>query len=102
MLSPFLEKQKFAVVDAGEDCDGTARAADWTMFSDRSVLVNMCCVGMGTALGERGVDTGSILWSVSGLIEDQGERDTAAVHSDFLKAGADVLLTNSYKVGGSV
>lgn len=34
---------------------------------------------MGTALGEKGVDLKSVLWSVGGLVEEEGRKDTAEV-----------------------
>ena len=50
---------------------------------------------MGTELDARGVETSHELWSALALIEAP---DTVrAVHADYLRAGAQVLTTNSYQ-----
>ena len=50
---------------------------------------------MGTELGARGVDTTSGLWSALALTE--APEAIAAVHADYLTAGARVICTNSYQ-----
>ena len=50
---------------------------------------------MGTELDSRGVDTRHALWSARALLEDPDV--VAAVHSDYLAAGARILTTNSYQ-----
>lgn len=50
---------------------------------------------MGTELDARGVDTAHELWSALALIQDP--EAVRAVHTDYLRAGAQVLTTNSYQ-----
>ncbi|MDO4243370.1 MAG: homocysteine S-methyltransferase [Actinomyces sp.] len=50
---------------------------------------------MGTELDARGVDTRHALWSARALVEDP--EAVAAVHADYVAAGARVLTTNSYQ-----
>jgi len=50
--------------------------------------------GMGQELSVRGIDTATGLWSAQALLDSP---DTvAAVHRDFIAAGADVITTNTY------
>jgi S-methylmethionine-dependent homocysteine/selenocysteine methylase len=50
--------------------------------------------GMGQELAARGLDTGGGLWSARALLDDPAS--VLAVHRDFVRAGADVITTNSY------
>ncbi|HAZ17873.1 MAG: homocysteine S-methyltransferase family protein [Acidimicrobiales bacterium] len=50
--------------------------------------------GMGQELINRGAPRSEELWSAWALLEDPGL--VAAVHADYVAAGADVLTTNSY------
>jgi S-methylmethionine-dependent homocysteine/selenocysteine methylase len=50
--------------------------------------------GMGQELIKRGAPRSEELWSAWALLEDPGL--VAAVHADYVAAGADVLTTNSY------
>ncbi|RRD29710.1 homocysteine S-methyltransferase [Actinomyces bowdenii] len=50
---------------------------------------------MGTELEARGVDTSHELWSALALIEQP--QAVSAVHADYLRAGAQVITTDSYQ-----
>lgn len=54
--------------------------------------------GMGTELQNSGADVGHPLWSAISLLDEQGRALIKRVHRDFLNSGADVLITNSYKL----
>ena len=51
----------------------------------------------GTELNRRGVDTGLPLWSANALLADEGSRVLQAIHEDYLRAGADILTTNTFR-----
>lgn len=52
----------------------------------------------GTEMHRRGVDTTLPLWSAQALIDAQ---DTlAAIHRDYVEAGADVLTANTFRTNG--
>jgi homocysteine S-methyltransferase len=51
----------------------------------------------GTELNRRGVDTGLPLWSANALLTDEGTRVLQDVHEDYLRAGADILTTNTFR-----
>jgi S-methylmethionine-dependent homocysteine/selenocysteine methylase len=51
----------------------------------------------GTELNRRGIDTGLPLWSAKALITDAGLNVLRQIHLDYLKAGADVLTTNTFR-----
>ncbi|MEN9675936.1 MAG: hypothetical protein RIS76_1832 [Verrucomicrobiota bacterium] len=51
----------------------------------------------GTELNRRGVDTGLPLWSANALTSDTGLKTLREIHLDYLKAGADVLTTNTFR-----
>ena len=51
----------------------------------------------GTELNRRGVDTGLPLWSANALLTDEGSRVLQDVHEDYLRAGADILTTNTFR-----
>lgn len=51
----------------------------------------------GTELNRRGVDTGLPLWSANALTHDTGLKTLREIHLDYLKAGADVLTTNTFR-----
>jgi len=61
------------------------------LFDDRTLLDG----GMGQELLRRGIDAdGNALWSANALLDAP---DTVqAVHEDYLRAGADVITTNTY------
>jgi homocysteine S-methyltransferase len=52
--------------------------------------------GLATELEHRGCDLSGPLWSAQVL--DQSPKTIAAVHLDFLRAGADCISTSSYQV----
>jgi homocysteine S-methyltransferase len=54
--------------------------------------------GMATELERRGCDISGPLWSARAL--DQSAATIAAVHLDYLRAGADCISTASYQVSG--
>jgi S-methylmethionine-dependent homocysteine/selenocysteine methylase len=49
----------------------------------------------GTELQRRGVDTGLPLWSARALIEAPDV--LAAIHADYIAAGADIITTNTFR-----
>jgi S-methylmethionine-dependent homocysteine/selenocysteine methylase len=51
----------------------------------------------GTELTRRGVDTGLPLWSANALLTDEGLRVLQDIHEDYLRAGADILTTNTFR-----
>lgn len=51
----------------------------------------------GTELNRRGVDTGLPLWSANALLTDAGSRVLQDIHEDYLRAGADILTTNTFR-----
>ncbi|MBM4202195.1 MAG: homocysteine S-methyltransferase family protein, partial [Gammaproteobacteria bacterium] len=51
----------------------------------------------GTELNRRGVDTGLPLWSANALLTDEGARVLQSIHEDYLRAGADILTTNTFR-----
>jgi S-methylmethionine-dependent homocysteine/selenocysteine methylase len=51
----------------------------------------------GTELNRRGVDTGLPLWSANALTTDSGLSVLRQVHLDYLKAGADIITTNTFR-----
>jgi S-methylmethionine-dependent homocysteine/selenocysteine methylase len=51
----------------------------------------------GTELNRRGVDTGLPLWSANALLTDEGSRVLQDVHEDYLRAGADIITTNTFR-----
>jgi homocysteine S-methyltransferase len=51
----------------------------------------------GTELNRRGVDTGLPLWSANALLSDEGSRVLQDIHEDYLRAGVDILTTNTFR-----
>ncbi len=51
----------------------------------------------GSELNRRGVDTGLPLWSANALLNDRDAEILKQVHEDYLKAGADILTTNTFR-----
>ncbi|MDX1963945.1 MAG: homocysteine S-methyltransferase family protein [Pirellulales bacterium] len=51
----------------------------------------------GTELNRRGVDTGLPMWSANALTSDTGLNVLRQIHLDYLKAGADILTTNTFR-----
>ena len=51
----------------------------------------------GTELNRRGVDTGLPLWSANALLTDEGSRVLRQIHTDYLRAGADILTANTFR-----
>lgn len=51
----------------------------------------------GTELNRRGLDTGLPLWSANALTSDAGLNVLRDVHLDYLKAGADIITTNTFR-----
>lgn len=74
-----------------ETVDGTASGLSGRL-ADHVVVLDGA---MGSELDARGCDTNSALWSTSALLHhgDVVER----VHLDYLRAGAEVIETNSYQ-----
>lgn len=55
--------------------------------------------GMGQELIKRGVSNTSNLWSAQALLDDPDM--VLGVHRDYVAAGADVIITNSYSTNGN-
>ena len=51
----------------------------------------------GTELNRRGVDTGLPLWSANALLSDRDSRILQQIHEDYLRAGADIITTNTFR-----
>lgn len=51
----------------------------------------------GTELNRRGIDTGLPLWSANALTDDHGLDTLRQIHRDYLKAGANILTTNTFR-----
>ena len=51
----------------------------------------------GTELNRRGVDTGLPLWSANALIKERDARILQNIHEDYLRAGADMISTNTFR-----
>lgn len=51
----------------------------------------------GTELHRRGVDTGLPLWSANAFLSQQGQSILKQIHCDYLKAGADIITTNTFR-----
>jgi homocysteine S-methyltransferase len=51
----------------------------------------------GTELNRRGVDTGLPLWSANALLTDRDSKILQQVHEDYLRAGADIITTNTFR-----
>ncbi|MFQ5877434.1 MAG: homocysteine S-methyltransferase family protein [Acidobacteriota bacterium] len=52
---------------------------------------------VGTELGRRGVHTTLPLWSAHALVSDHGLGVLRGIHSDYARAGADILVTNTFR-----
>lgn len=51
----------------------------------------------GTELNRRGVDTGLPLWSANALLNDRDAKILRQIHEDYLRAGADIITTNTFR-----
>ncbi len=56
----------------------------------------------GTELNRRGVDTGLPLWSANALVSEQGCEVLRDVYLDYLRAGADIITTNTFRTNRRV
>ena len=52
--------------------------------------------GMGQELLAKGLKSKGTLWSASSLIEEKYHNLVINIHENFIKAGADVILTNTF------
>ena len=52
--------------------------------------------GMGQELLARGLDPGGTLWSAKALLEKKNHSLIEEIHEDFVKKGADVIVTNTF------
>jgi S-methylmethionine-dependent homocysteine/selenocysteine methylase len=52
---------------------------------------------VGTELARRGISTALPLWSAHALADDRGLRILTAIHSDYARAGARILVTNTFR-----
>ena len=51
----------------------------------------------GTELNRCGVDTGLPLWSANALMNDHDANILQQIHEDYLRAGADIITTNTFR-----
>lgn len=51
----------------------------------------------GTELLRRGVKTRLPLWSAHALLDERGQEVLQQVHSDYVRAGADLIVTNTFR-----
>lgn len=51
----------------------------------------------GTELNRRGVDTGLPLWSANALMNERDTKILQDIHEDYLRAGADIITTNTFR-----
>ncbi len=51
----------------------------------------------GTELNRRGVDTGLPLWSANALMNAHDSKILQQIHEDYLRAGADIITTNTFR-----
>ncbi len=52
---------------------------------------------VGTELARRGIDTTLPLWSARALIDDRGCETLQLIHADYARAGAEILITNTFR-----
>src|SRR3989442_795355 len=52
---------------------------------------------VGTELARRGVDTTLPLWSARALFDDAGLEALTKIHTDYARAGAEILVTNTFR-----
>jgi len=52
--------------------------------------------GMGQTLLEKGLKAKGSLWSASALIDEKYHQLVIDTHLDFIKSGADVIVTNNF------
>ena len=52
--------------------------------------------GMGQELLARGMNPNGTLWSAGALLEEKNHSLVENIHKDFVKAGADVIVTNTF------
>ncbi|MEE9471496.1 MAG: homocysteine S-methyltransferase family protein, partial [Gemmatimonadota bacterium] len=52
---------------------------------------------VGTELLRRGIPTTLPLWSAHALTSDEGVEALAGIHADYARAGADILVTNTFR-----
>jgi S-methylmethionine-dependent homocysteine/selenocysteine methylase len=55
---------------------------------------------VGTELTRRGLDTTLPLWSARALFDDRGLETLAGIHADYARAGAEILVTNTFRTTG--
>ena len=55
---------------------------------------------VGTELARRGVDTTLPLWSARALFDDRGLATLARIHEDYARAGAEILVTDTFRTTG--
>jgi S-methylmethionine-dependent homocysteine/selenocysteine methylase len=56
----------------------------------------------GTELARRGVDTTLPLWSAGALFDDRGLETLTRIHEDYARAGAEILVTNTFRTTSRV
>src|SRR5262245_65435132 len=77
---------------AGARSDGAG--LDALLSRPRPILLDGAT---GTELARRGVDTTLPLWSARALFEDPGLETLTTTHQDYARAGAEVLVTNTFR-----
>jgi S-methylmethionine-dependent homocysteine/selenocysteine methylase len=63
---------------------------------DRGELIVMDG-GTGTEVRDRGIDLTVPLWSATALLSHEGREALADVHEDFIRAGAGIIITNTFR-----
>ena len=65
---------------------------------DKNIFKNLKILdgGMGQELLARGMKPNGTLWSAGALLEEDNHSLVENVHEDFVKAGADVIITNTF------
>ena len=52
--------------------------------------------GMGQELLARGLSSEGTLWSAKALLQENTQKLVENIHEDFVKAGAEVIVTNTF------
>ncbi|MBI04210.1 MAG: homocysteine S-methyltransferase [Pelagibacteraceae bacterium] len=65
---------------------------DKSFFNDVKIFDG----GMGQELLARGLETKGSLWSATALIDDRYHKMIIDTHLDFIKAGANIIVTNNF------
>lgn len=64
-------------------------------FSDTIVVMDG---GMGSTLADRGFNVRTALWGSGCFLDPQATQTNDQIHADFVRAGAQILITNTHNV----